>query len=536
MEINALPFDTLPFSALFKHLINEQKDAVALFEFPLFEADQALSNFSFQGDRTQITQLISRFNESFDASTETLKNIERLRLPESVCVITGQQLAIFGGPVYTLYKIISAIALARRLEQHHQRPVIPVFWLADEDHDIDETVNVQLIQKGSNSTHTYSDPHLFPIPVADRVLSDGIDPFLNEVFDHLETTPFTHTLREQLQQAYQPGATFRTAFGKLIMQWFGKYGLVLAGSNDPEIKAWLRPVLKTAVQEADSVYKALEVQTLKVETAFKRQAQISDSLLFYLDPEANKARYRIKHEQGAWFTEQGHRWSTAELIDLVERFPQQVSPNVFFRPMLQDHMLPTLAYVAGPGELAYYAQMNQLYRVFGLHMPLITPRHSATILDASVTRNLHQLPFTFQDYQLRIEDLEKSYITQHQSINADQWALDWIELLRKASESAIAQLSSSEPTLRASAEKTLAETEASITKIKQKWIKSLKEKEQTALQRIQRVKNTCFPEQEPQERVISTIYFLNKFGMDVIDELLTTFQEHKADHHYLIHL
>jgi uncharacterized protein YllA (UPF0747 family) len=210
--------------------------------------------------------------------------------------------------------------------------------------------------------------------------------------------------------------------------------------------------------------------------------------MFYLNPEAGGARERIRHESGTWTSGESMRWATDALIDAITLHPERFSPNVFLRPILQDYLLPTLAYVAGPGEMAYYAQMKQLY------------------------------------------------IAQHSGLDPMQLANDWIAELAAVSQKYIDAIGDEDPTLKASADKLITEFETSIDRVKGKLIRSVKQKEQTGINRIRRVKTSLFPDNGLQERTLSGIYFMNKYGTDIWDRVIDAFATVKADEHYVVDL
>ncbi len=480
--------------------------------------------------------LLTDFNRPFGISPETAANIALLSDPATKCIVTGQQLTVFGGPLYTFFKIASTIATSKRLSAESGVAVVPVFWLADEDHDYEEVASVQLVKGSDIATHTLADEHNLPLPVADRLIGSNITAFTDEVFQSLGTTDFTVELRQLIDGRYIQGVSHGKAFGTLMAKIFGKHGLVLAGSNHHEVKAALFPVLSRSVDCAGEVYEALDQQSLLAETVSPRQAQVSDSLLFYLNPDAGGSRERIRHESGTWTAGDSMQWTTDALLDAIEHHPERFSPNVFLRPILQDFLLPTLAYVAGPGEMAYYAQMKQLYAVFGLAMPVITPRHSATLVEPAIRRLMDELPFEFAAYKARVDELEKQYLAQHSGIDPAAMASDWLSELSAASQKYIDAIGQEDPTLKASADKLVTEFESAIDRVKGKLIRSVKQKEQTGLNRVHRVKNALFPDNGLQERTISGIYFMNKYGMDLWDRVIDAFIDEKADMHLVIDL
>ncbi len=535
MEINRIPFSDLPFGSLFVRMMNGDPTVRQLFGHGPFDFEKVLQgNSKWLPKATK--ELLFSLNQPYGISDETAANIEKLFDSGTRCLVTGQQLTVFGGPLYTFFKIATTIALSKRLSNETGRPVVPVFWLADEDHDYEEVASVQLIKGNDIITHTLADESNLSLPVADRLIGSNITAFTDEVFESLGTTDFTDELRQLIDGCYIEGVSHGKAFGSLIAKIFGKHGLVLAGSNHPDVKKTLFPVMLRAVEHAGEVYDALDKQSILAEKVSPRQAQISDSLLFYLNPDTGGSRDRIRHESGIWTAGESLRWTSDELVEAIMSHPERFSPNVFLRPIFQDFLLPTLAYVAGPGEMAYYAQMKHLYEVFGIEMPIITARHSATLIEPAIRRLLTDLPFDFLDYIDRVDDLEKRFIAEHTSLDPDRLTDDWLAELAKVSESYIETIGNEDPTLRASAEKVISEFQSSIDRVKGKLVRTVKQKEQTGLNRIRRVKTSLFPENGLQERTISGIYFMNKYGLNVWDRIIDEFAAVDADTHITIDL
>jgi len=312
---------------------------------------------------------------------------------------------------------------------------------------------------------------------------------------------------------------------------------VLAGSHNKAIKTVVKPILVKSVLNASAIENALEKQSSAVDRIASRQAQVSSSLLFYLDPAKQGSRIRIhRDETETWSAEGGHSWTDSTLVEAIEANPEQYSPNVFLRPILQDYFLPTLAYVAGPGELAYYAQMKALYGVFDQTMPVITPRHSATIIEPAIQRILGELPFDIATYRDRIEDLEKNYLLSESMLDAEKFASTWLQELEHISKDYIRKIADIDQTLEASAEKVVTEFAGSIDRIKGKLIRTLRQREQNGLNRISRVKISLFPQNGLQERTLSGLYLMNKYGLDVWSDMISNFEQNAANSHHLLYL
>ncbi|MDZ7693225.1 MAG: bacillithiol biosynthesis BshC [Balneolaceae bacterium] len=294
-------------------------------------------------------------------------------------------------------------------------------------------------------------------------------------------TDFTDNLLNLLDQCYTKGARHDDSFGKLLSRLFSKHGLLLAGSNCKPVKQNVREGMKLAISKANEIRTALESQSSELEQQFHQQATIYDSNLFFLDEEAG--RTKIYQNGSRWKTDSGESWSTDELLDLIDEMPHKFSPNVFLRPILQDLLVPTLGYVAGPGELAYYGQMKKMYELFDCKMPAIIPRMSGTIIEPAIDRVLAELPFEIGDYKDRIEDLESSYVDQTEQHDIEAIFGEWKETVKQVSEKQKEVIKEIDPTLEGAAGKATAVYFGELDKLKGKVYRSVKQQDETQLKR-----------------------------------------------------
>lgn len=528
----------LPFSDLFHSYLNNFSDVRSFYNGNPFEGPSIKEHARqkpFNCNRARAAELLKTFNEPFDLHKNARQNIDRLMDQETLAIVTGQQLGIYGGPLYTVLKTISAIHLARQLQQKLGRPVIPVFWLADEDHDYDEIRSLQLPNR-EEVTELSLPAREQPLPpVAELNLPPELENLQHEAKQLLYETDFSTDLWQLLEDCFQPGRTFLRAFGDFLTRLFSKHGLVLAGSNHPEIKAFTKDIFKRAVQQADPIRQTLQDQSEQIEQQFHQQVTLYDSNLFYFSDEGN--RLKISATDGKWSTGAGEGWSTEGLLQHIDEHPERFSPNVFLRPILQDKLLPTLGYVAGPGELAYYGQMKQLYPLFDSQMPLIFPRMTATIIEPAIDRILNELPFEFYEYQQRIEDLDSAYVERSEQTNIEEVFSSWKQKVNEIAEPHKEQVAAVDATLEGAAGKATAVYFGELDKLKGKVYRAAKKQDETQLNRIRRIKRNLFPGSGMQERTIAAIYFMNKYGLNIWDEILASLDEEESfDRHKLIYV
>lgn len=537
MDCTPYPFHKLPFSDLFCSYIRQENSLSPFFSANPFDEEsirEFSDKFRFTGDRETSAALLRDFQKQFGAKQATYDQIDRLEHPEAVTIVTGQQLMIYGGPLFTIYKTLTAIIYARRWEAVLNRPVIPVFWLADEDHDFQEAAKLGVLTNHDFQTLELTLDDL-ALPVGRRLLGDDFERFREELFERLPDTDFSEPLKGVLDRFYKKGASFRQAFGSLMLYLFGSDGLILAGSDSPEIKQVVQsPLLKSAEKHRE-VFERLEQQSRDLESSgYHRQAVVQSSNLFVLDE--NGGRQKLDVENATWTTGNGESWSSPELIKQISETPEQFSPNVFLRPIIQDRLLPTLAYVGGPGEVAYYAQMKALYSGMEQQMPVILPRFSVSLIEPVIDRILQKLPFEIGDFRNRIEDLESDYIEKLDRVDVEALFSDWKEQVGVITGKKVEQIKMIDPTLSNVADKAGTLFENELNQLKGKVYKSLKKEEEIQLSRIRRIKEHLFPDNGLQERSVGFICYMNKYGPDIWNRLLAELEDQSPETHKLIRL
>lgn len=537
MKLAGTDPEKLQFSTLFLHYLNGNEQVTDFFDFSPFVDDDIKScavALPEPENREALVNALKSFNQNFGLHANARHNLDRLAEPGSLTIVTGQQLTLYGGPLYTILKTLTAIHHSRHYEAMLGRPVIPVFWLADEDHDFEEAATVSVPGPSGLHTARLDQKSGNRSSVGRILLGNDINRIRGEISDLLQETDFSTELWDLLDACYKPGNTFRQAMALYLGRLFSRHGLIFAGSDYPEIKKLMVKPLARAISDAQTLQQALEDASGQIEKSYHRQANVLDNTLFLHAKDGN--RERLNRSNGDWHTESGKNFNSHKLLDLAAETPEMFSPNVFLRPVLQDYLLPNLGYVAGPGEIAYYGQMKSFYHAFDRKMPLIIPRLSATIIEPAIERIMSGIPFELHKYQDRIEDLEKEWLRLSDNPDADTLFEQWnneVDSLNSRYEQEIEKI---EPTLTDTASKTAAEYKKSLEKLKQKLIKAIKSKQETQLKRIARIKNELFPDGGLQERQIAHIYFMNKYGIGIWDELLEVMTPEACRSHQLVYL
>lgn len=537
MKTGSIDFKKLPFTKLFQDYTSGISDILQFYETNPFDEEsikERIDNFSFSGNRESSVEALKKYNKQFNAPDAVFRSIDKLNDNRSLAIVTGQQLTLFGGPVFTIYKTITAINFARQVENKFGIPVVPVFWMADEDHDFDEVSSIHIPGGKETMSYKFRANGQKEKPSGFIKFNDEIEDLWSDISTELLETDFSKELSALIEKNYKSGSDFGTAFGNMMLHLFSDHGLILSGSNFAPVKKLSYHPMQTSVMNASALYDTLTNTSTKLESAgYHRQVYLNQSNLFWLDDDNN--RVKIQYEKDYWYTgNENQSWTTESLILEIEHTPERFSPNVFLRPIMQDHFIPTLSYIAGPGEVAYYAQMKNFYQKFDKRMPIIKPRISATIIESGIDRILKKLPFHIEDYSKRIEDLESEYVASADTPDIEKIFNDWKQKTGEILEQKKDPINEIDPTLTNSAEKAHAVFTSELDKLKGKVYRSVKKQENVQINRIKKIQNNLFPNGNLQEREVAFIYFMNKYGMDIWDILLEELKhEHSRDHKYI---
>jgi len=390
LRVEALPFERIPHQS--KLFLDYVKDPIRLRKFypssikfhhelPL-RVPEVLE--AHQIDRNKVADALAAMNHRWGAPQETFDNIDLLREPDSVAVVSGQQAGLFTGPLFTIYKALSAVKLAGCLRTRNTKAV-PVFWIAAEDHDFVEVAKAEIIGRDCQLKHVdiSTDLHREGQPVGRVVLDESINAVVDQLFELLPNSEFAEDIKALVRNAWQPGRGYADSFATMMTSLLGRYGLILLDPLDPEMKRLAAPLYSAAVRQAPEIATAVEQRSRELEAAgYHAQVLASaNSFPLFLHDEDGARRAMVRVENGNYQAKDSDtQYSIAELAELALSEPQRFSPNVTLRAVVQDYLLPTLAYCAGAAEIAYFAQTAEVYRVLQRPATSILPRSSLTMV------------------------------------------------------------------------------------------------------------------------------------------------------------
>jgi bacillithiol biosynthesis cysteine-adding enzyme BshC len=474
---------------------------------------------SYPRRREELARAIAAQQQRRGAPAQAVAAGARLADAKSVAVITGQQAGLFGGPVYTLLKAITALKLAEKVSRDHGVPAVAVFWVEAEDHDWDEVRSCKVLDEELTCRTVSLPPRPpgNPVPVATIELDDQINAVLAELEHVLPATEFKASLLADLRAAYKPGAGMSHAFARWMEQVLGERGLIVYDASDPQTKPLVSHVFKRELSTPGHTSMAAAKAGADLSArGYHAQVQTQDGspALFRL----GDSRRPIRQESGQLVVDEATFAPAALAQEAAER-PAGFSPGVLLRPVVQDALFPTLCYVAGPSELAYLGQLRGVYEHFGVPMPLIYPRATATLVDSAAARFLGKYSVPLEALQPQddsgLNELLKSQIPPE----VDETFAAARAVMENQMQRVVGALQALDPTLEGAARTTLGRMQHDLENLHGKTIQAAKRRHETLRRQFFRARALTFPEGHPQERTIGFIWFLNQYGSALIDRL-----------------
>ena len=484
------------------------------------------------GTTTALATLLRAQQRARGAPAATVDAARRLDDPRSVAVVTGQQAGLFGGPLYTLLKAISAIRLARRVEQIHRVPAVAVFWVDAEDHDLDEIRSCGVLDVDLRLERLS-----LPIQVATGTsaaavrLGDEVNATVDALANALPPTDFTAELVADLRGAYATGRGLVDAFAVWLERLLGDLGLVVFDASDPAAKPLIAELFEREITSMGTTTSlALAAGEALSNAGFHAQVepQPGTAALFLLDD----TRRAIRHD-GNRLRVGDEPLDRTELLDRLRDNAACLGPNVLLRPIVQDRLFPTVCYVAGPNELAYLAQLRPVYEHFDVPMPLVSPRISATLVDTAVLKFLRRYDIAVETLQPQDESELNRLLRAQLPETVDRAMRAAGDSIRDRMRSVTAAVADVDPTLTGAAELTLGRMERDLRNFQNKVVQAAKRRDQTLRRQFARAQGQIFPQGSPQERAVGMVYFLNRYGPALIERLVTD-PALDANHHWVI--
>lgn len=461
-------------------------------------------------------------NRQVDAGELTFANIERLRQKDSVVVIAGQQAGLFTGPLYTIFKALTAIKLAEHLRAQGVNAV-PMFWIAAEDHDFEEVNHARLVNReGQLVTITYAgcSPKEGK-PVGHVKLNEKISESIDELIAALPESEFMPRLVADLRDSYQSDANFAGAFGRMMIKLFGKFGVVLINPLDDRLKTVAGEIYARAISSAPEFAARLVRASASLE-ASGYHAQVytnADAVpLFMLDEGRRTAM--VRRDDGRFYLKNGEKsFGADELLDTVRRCPSCFSPNVTLRPIVQDFLLPTVAYIGGPAEIAYFAQLRPNYGLLNRVDPVALPRASFTLIEKRHAKTMSKRNLKFTDLFAGFEEVMKMAVERSLDQNTATLFDETEKVFEDQLEKLRASLVAVDPTLAEALKGGREKILYQLHNLRTRFVHIRGKRDETSKQQIERLFAVLYPNKNLQEREINVAYFLARYGYELIDRI-----------------
>lgn len=467
---------------------------------------------------------------AWPASAAREANLDALAKGGAAVVATGQQVGLFLGPLYTFYKAASAVAVARAIEAESGIRCVPLFWLQTEDHDFAEIrtcavagsdgqpVQLQLAEAG--------EPR---VSVAHRCLGADIDGVLDQLASLLDGQPGAGEVLTLLRAHYRPGQSLAAAFAGVLATLFADEGLLFLDPRGARIAALAAPIYRSCLEDADLIERLLQDRQAALSAAgFATQVPVrSCALVFFHQDRAAGPRFRLQKSAregaGAWaLAGTTATVADAELLDLLAREPLRFSTSALLRPIVQDALLPTVAYVGGPGEINYFAELGPLYQHFGVVPPLLVPRARFRCVDARTRRWLEQsglvaadLAQSSREVRARLRPALPTGSPDPQELRARV-----ARQILPAVEEIASAISATGELLRRPAQRTRNSVAHALERLIGRYARGLVERDETTQRRIEKLEIVLNPGGVAQERFYGWPWLASRLGPTVFKRLV----------------
>jgi bacillithiol synthase len=537
VKAHCLPFSQIPHTTrLFTDLLDYSPNIRPYYpKSPIFREWMATEAGQVRYDssrRQEVASILERQNQSWSASAKTLANIDRFR-KGAFAVVTGQQVGLFGGPMFAIYKALTAVKLANEATEAGI-DAVPVFWLATYDHDLAEVNHVALpTTDGAMQVLTTPSHGVAGAPVGAVHFGDEINPVVEQAVSLLGETEATQFIRD----CYRVGESLGTAFARLYAKIFAEWGVIVLDPSDPELSRIAQPIYRAAVERSGELATALLERGKDLEQAgYHQQVKVTESSVL-LFTTRNGARTPISSRTVGSTTEfvidgeaAAEKLTQTELIHEIEEHPEHFSPNVLLRPVVEDYLLPTLAYTGGAAEAAYFGQTGVVYEALLGRVTPILPRFSATLIEPKLQRLLdkHGLVITdvFDGPEALRKDISAKHLPQDLQAAFEKAKQSFEENFSLVKE----KLEKLDKTLVDAAETSRSKMQHQLEKLYSQAARAEAQKGEVVSRHAELLSQSLYPDKGLQERGVGGIYFLARYGSDLLQKLYQTIRSDCHDH------
>ena len=540
LRVETIPFDRIPQQS--RLFLDYLRDPVALRHFypeavrAHYEVSERRADVlaNHQTDRQVVCDALEEMNRRWGASEKTLANIHLLREADCIAVVSGQQAGLFTGPLYTIYKALSAVKLAECMTQRGINAV-PVFWIATEDHDFPEVAKAEIINRDCalSNVAVPAEVHRDGLPVGRVVLDDSITATVQSLLETLPRTEFSDDIEKLLRDAYQPGRQYGDAFARMMTALLGRRGLILLDPLDSKLKQVAAPLYSMAARRAHEIAIAIVNRSHELEAA-GYHAQVAPSensfpLFWHDDGGARHALTRT--ESGKYQTKQGGEEHSAEdLAQWALREPDRFSPNVTLRAVVQDFLLPTVAYYGGAAEIAYFAQTAEVYRILNRPVTPILPRTSMTLVEKHTWRALERYGISLADFFAGLDHVLARVVKEYLGKETAEAFEHTTRTFNSELDDLQEQLRRVDPTLAEALEKGRRKINYQIDGLRTRFNRAQVGRDEAVHRQIERAFDLLYPGRTLQERRVNITSLLARHGRYATDWVYDAIDLASNDH------
>jgi bacillithiol synthase len=477
-----------------------------------------------------VAAILRKQNHAFGSDTPTQENIDRLA-NGAVAVVSGQQVGLFGGPSYSVYKALMAVEIAAELTREGV-DAVPIFWMATEDHDVDEIRHTTWFHDGHSTRFELPAPANAGQPVGRVALGPASAGAVREASDVLEQQG-SPLLAHILRDSYAPHETYGSAFAKLFARVLAGRGLILLDPLDAELHRVAAPIYTHAAAQRDPLNEHLLQRGKDLEKAgYSAQVKVTakSTLLFYMGDGARQ----VVTANAAGYQAGTKSWTPEEFTRQAAAEPANFSPNALFRPVVQDYLLPTVAYIGGAAEISYFAQSEVIYRELLGRMPVMLPRAGFTLVDVKAAKLLKKYQLTVEDIWLGSQDIrrrmERGAVPKTLAAKFEREQKHIARTLSQLGK----QIEKLDSTLQGSVGTAQRKIAFQLEKLRRKTGRALDQKNAVLSAHQQFLEGLFYPHHTLQSRELNFLPFLARWGNTALDELQKHSSIKKLGHHFIM--
>ncbi|MEB3054326.1 bacillithiol biosynthesis cysteine-adding enzyme BshC [Bacillus pseudomycoides] len=536
MEIKEI---SVPLQGVVADYMKGRKEVQAFFDYPLTEDGFGRRLYDLRDKkffRQDLVAHLLEYNTNLHAGDHTLRNIEALADENTYVVVGGQQAGLLTGPLYTVHKIISILQLAKEKEASLGVRVVPVFWIAGEDHDIDEINHVFVTKNKKIKKTIFHDRHPKKASASESDLSiEDCRKWIEEIFKTYPETNFTKDVLQFVEDALQNSRTYVDFFAHLIMKLFVDSGLILVDSHHPALRKLEVSFFKQILSRYKEVQMSLQKQQQLVKEQGYKPIIETKSNAVHIFMQIDEERVLLEEENGKFVGKDGiYSFSYEELIAEMEKSPERFSNNVVTRPLMQEYIFPTLAFIGGPGEIAYWSELQQVFHVFGFQMPPVVPRLTISYMERDIITDLHDLQLQESDpFVNDIDMLRDEWLSNQIEEPIDNQFIEATEKMMDVHTSLQQFVKKIDPGLQQFAEKNEWKIKEQIELLERMLKRNVEKKHEVELNKFRRLQYALRPLGAPQERVWNICYYLNRFGLDFVERVMKQSYSWNGNHHII---